>query len=67
MEYRGYRASVTFDGDLRVFHGSVVGASSVISFEAETIAGLRAAFAGAVDEYLAFCAEEGVAPDPPGR
>ncbi len=65
MTYRGYTATVTFDGDLRTFHGSVTGANSVISFEAGSFATLGAAFADAVDEYLAFCEEEGVAPDAP--
>lgn len=65
MEYRGYRAIVTFDDDLDIFHGAVIGTSSVISFEGESVEELREAFAGAVEEYLAFCEEEGVAPDKP--
>ncbi len=65
MEYRGYKATVTFDDDLDIFHGAVIGTSSVISFEGESVEELREAFAGAVEEYLAFCEEEGVAPDKP--
>ena len=38
---------------------------AVISFEGQSVEELREAFAGAVDEYLAFCEEEGVAPDKP--
>ncbi len=65
MEYRGYRALVTFDDELDTFNGAVIGTTSVISFEGESVEELRQAFAGAVDEYLAFCEEEGVAPDKP--
>ena len=65
MEYRGYRATVTFDDELDIFHGAVIGTTSVISFEGSPSEELREAFAGAVDEYLSFCEEEGVAPDKP--
>ena len=65
MEYRGYRATVTFDDELDIFHGSVIGTTSVISFEGDSVETLREAFAGAVEEYLAFCEEEGVPPDKP--
>ena len=65
MEYRGYKATVTFDDELDVFHGAVIGTSSVLSFEGESVEELREAFAGVVEEYIAFCEEEGVAPDKP--
>lgn len=65
MDYRGYRATVTFDDELDTFHGAVIGTTSVISFEGSSVEELHEAFAGAVDEYLAFCEEEGVAPDKP--
>lgn len=65
MDYRGYKATVTFDDELDVFHGAVIGTTSAISFEGASVEELREAFAGAVDEYLAFCEEEGVAPDKP--
>ncbi|MCY3507309.1 MAG: hypothetical protein OXH41_14220 [Chloroflexi bacterium] len=51
---------MTFDGTLGVFHGSVVGRDSVISFEGESREQLRLAFVEAVDEYLAFREDEGV-------
>ena len=65
MDFRGYRATVTLDDELDIFHGAVIGTTSVISFEGQSVEELREAFAGAVDEYLAFCEEEGVAPDKP--
>ena len=65
MEYRGYKATVTFDDELDIFHGAVIGTNSVISFEGASVEDLHEAFAGAVNEYLAFCEEEGVAPDKP--
>ena len=55
MEYRGYRAPVMFDDDAGVFHGEVIGTRDVITFQGESVADLRQAFAGSVDDYLAFC------------
>ena len=67
MQYRGYEATVTFDGELGVHHGSVVGANFVISFEAACAQALPQAFREAVDEYLAFCDEEGATPKAAGK
>ncbi len=63
MEYHGYRASVTFDDEAGIFHGEVVGTRDVITFQGESVADLRQAFADSVDEYLAFCKEQGRSPN----
>ena len=59
MEYRGYRATVTFDDEAGIFYGEVLGTRDVITFQADSIPELREAFAASVDEYLAVCAERG--------
>ena len=66
MEYRGYTATVTLDEALGLYHGSVVGAGFVVSFEVGSVEKLPTAFAEAVDEYVAFCGQDGVAPEAPG-
>ena len=63
MEYRGYRASATFDDEAGIFHGEVIGTRDVITFQGESVADLRQALADSVDEYLAFCQERGRSPD----
>ena len=65
MEYRGYRAAVTFDDDAGVFHGEAIDTLDVITFQGESVMELRQAFADSVDEYLTFCAERGRTPDKP--
>ena len=65
MEYRGYRAAVTFDDDAGIFHGEVIDTLDVITFQGETVVELRQAFADSVDEYLTVCAERGRMPDKP--
>ena len=41
MEYKRYRATVTFDSDAGVFHGEVVDTRDVIVFEGISVEQLR--------------------------
>lgn len=65
MEYKGYHASVKYDGDARVFHGEVVDTRDVIFFEATSVDDLQEEFRFSIDDYLAMCAERGQEPDRP--
>ena len=59
MEYKGYKAAVTFDRSAGVFHGEVVDTRDVIVFEGDSVERLRDEFAFSIDDYLAACAERG--------
>jgi predicted HicB family RNase H-like nuclease len=66
LEYRGYTAGpIEFDDEARLFSGVVVGLRDVIHFAGRTADELAQAFRDSIDEYLAFCAERGVAPEKP--
>ena len=65
MEYKGYFAQVEFDEGADVFHGEVINLRDVITFEGDSVEGLRQAFHDSVDDYLEFCAERGEAPEKP--
>ena len=65
MEYKGYRASVTFDDEIEIFHGEVIDTRDVITFQGVSIEELKEAFRGSVDEYLKVCTEMGRSPDKP--
>jgi len=65
MEYKGYSAKIEFDEDANIFHGEVINLRDVITFEGETVVGLRQAFQESVDDYLEFCAERGEDPEKP--
>jgi len=65
MTYKGYVARIEFDERDDLFVGRVLGVRDIISFHASTVAELRAEFHVAVDDYLADCAESGIAPDKP--
>ena len=65
MEYKGYRAAVTFDDEAGVLHGEVTGTRDVIIFEGTSVVELRKEFEFSVDDYLRVCKERGRTPDKP--
>ena len=65
LEYKGYQGSVEVSLEDDVLHGKILRITDLVTFEATTPKVLRRAFKQQVDEYLAFCEEEGVAPDKP--
>ena len=65
MEHKGYRAKVTFEDEVEIFHGEVIDTLDVITFQGVSVEELRDAFRGSVDEYLKVCAEMGRSPDKP--
>ncbi len=62
MKYKGFIGSVAFSEGDGVFFGKIEGIDGLVNFEGESVAELTAAFHGAVDDYLAYCAEEGIEP-----
>lgn len=53
MQYKGYRAAVTFDESANVFHGEVVDTCDVITFEGDSVGQLQKEFEFSIDDYLA--------------
>ena len=65
MEYKSYIGTVTFDEDEELFHGEVINLNDVITFQSDTVEGLKREFQASVDDYLEFCEERGERPDKP--
>lgn len=63
--YKGYSATVSFDEEALLFHGEVLGIRDVITFQARTAEELLKAFHESVDDYLEWCAQDGVDPEKP--
>ena len=63
--YKGYSPRIWFEADDHCFHGVVEGIRDVVHFSGRSADELVRAFADSVDDYLAMCAEDGVAPDKP--
>lgn len=67
MEYKGYVAEVEFDDTIEILHGRVVnsGPHPIATFQAIDARELRREFERSIDEYLAWCEEDGARPQPP--
>lgn len=63
LRYKSYVAEIGYDDSADAFHGRVLGMRDVIDFYGRTPDELRAEFKAAVDDYLAWCAEEGTEPE----
>ena len=63
MQYKGYVGSVEFSEEDGIFFGKVLGIRSLISYDGKNAQELVEDFHGAVDDYLAMCAAEGVTPE----
>ena len=62
LTYKDYIGSVNFSEKDNVFFGKVEGINALVNFEGESVSELRKAFQEAVDDYLAYCEEEGIEP-----
>ena len=67
IEYKGYLGEVDYDSETGVFRGDVIGTSEIITFQALSIAELRAAFRHSIDDYLKSRAHQGQPPVPLGE
>ena len=65
MEYKGYVGKVEFDDEAGIFHGEVLDTRDVITFQGQSVAELKTAFQGSIDDYLAFCEQRGEEPNKP--
>jgi len=65
LRYKNYAARVEFDAEDGVFFGRVAGIEDGVTFHADTVKGLNAAFREAVDDYLETCTRIGKNPDRP--
>ena len=63
--YKGYAPSIWLDSDDRLLHGLVDGIRDTIHFSGASIEELEKAFHDSVDDYLGWCAEDGVDPEKP--
>lgn len=65
LQYKGYDGSVEYRAEDRILHGYLLGIRDAIVYEGSDVDSLEANFHAAVDEYLAFCTEEGKVPGQP--
>lgn len=62
MTYKGFIGSVNFSEKDGVFFGKIEGIDGLINFEGESVNELTSSFHEAVEDYVAYCQEEGIEP-----
>ncbi len=65
MTHKGQIARIEFDDRDNIFVGRLLGIVDMVSFHADTVPELRAAFVEAVDDYIETCAKIGKALEKP--
>lgn len=65
MKYKEYYATVNYEDETSTFYGQIEDIDDLISFESDTVTGLKTEFKNAVEEYLEFCKRNGKNPDKP--
>jgi predicted HicB family RNase H-like nuclease len=63
MTFKSYEAALEYDEEAEIFHGEVISLRDVITFQGKSVAELKKAFAGSVEDYLAFCKARGEDPE----
>lgn len=65
MEYKGYKAKVSYLDEEKIFEGEVLGLKDPVTFQGRTVKQIETSFREAVDDYLNFCEIQGEDPDKP--
>jgi predicted HicB family RNase H-like nuclease len=65
MQYKGYLGAVEYDDEAKLFHGEVLNMRDVITFQGTNVEEIEQAFRESVDDYLAWCKEDGIEPEKP--
>lgn len=63
LSYKGYKGSVEYSAEDCILHGKVLGIRDLVSYEGESVEEITADFKETIDEYLAVCEAEGIAPE----
>lgn len=59
LEYKGYSGSTEYSAEDEVFFGKLLGLRALVTYEADTVQGLKAAFEETVDDYLEHMNDDG--------
>lgn len=65
LAYKGYLGIIEYDDEAGIFYGEVINLADLITFQGSCVTELREALKESVEDYLAFCAERGEAPEKP--
>ena len=63
LEYKGYLGSVEYSASNEIFYGRIIGIDDRITYDGDSVQGLKNSFVEAVEDYLEGCAEIGKEPE----
>ena len=63
MKYKGYRATIAYDEDDKIFVGEVFGVADSLNFHGTSISELEESFHNCIDNYIDLCAQVGKEPE----
>lgn len=62
MKYKGFEGTIRYSNDDECLIGEVIDMSGTVGYDGTSVDEITAAFHEAVDDYLAYCAEENIEP-----
>jgi predicted HicB family RNase H-like nuclease len=62
MKYKGYKASIAYDEEDKIFVGEVIGVSDSLNFHGYSIDELESSFHDCIENYLEICKKIGKNP-----
>ena len=62
LKYKDFYGSVEYSAADECFFGKIIGTSDLVTFEGDSVDGLKKAFVEAVNDYIALCHETGKKP-----
>lgn len=65
LTYKGYYTEIHYSEEDKVLFGKIEGIADLVNFESDSARDIEEEFHKAVDDYLAYCEEEGKSPDKP--
>lgn len=65
MKYKEYYASINYEDETGTFYGKIEDIGDLVSFESDTVKGLKSEFINAVEDYLKTCKDNGRKPEKP--
>ena len=65
MKYKDYYAGIKYEDETSTFYGKIEDIDDLISFEADTVDGLKKEFEESVEEYIESCKQNNRQPNKP--
>ncbi len=60
LKYKGFIGNVAYSDEDKIFFGKIVGIEGLVNYEGKSVDELNKNFREAVNDYIAFCEEEGL-------